>query len=197
MAPIKRLASLHALYYCPDVPVAEARASELALAGMSGVQAVTRLASLEDRLIAERPHMLMLDMDDDPDDVLQMVRRLRRGRLGPDPFLATLACCKGVTSDLARKFASAGFDRILNKPYTPDVVILHMKEIAEARRRFVATKGYVGPDRRRGLRDLNQPGVIDVPNRIAATLAGASFDWDGYLARAANWRTQLDQLGAV
>lgn len=192
-----RLAALRLLYYEPMESLGAAMAGQLTGDGLKRVQHVHSLDRFEAALRAEDPHALLLEMDVHGDDLIQLVRRVRRGRIGLDPFVAAIACKSQVTSELARTYAAAGFDHVLNKPHSAETVIAHLKEIAAKPRRFIAAKGYVGPDRRRGLRDAGQQGVMEVPNRIAAMLQGAPVEAEGYAARIAAWRGMLSQIAVV
>eukprot|EP00752_Nemacystus_decipiens_P013215 g11704.t1 len=193
----KRLSALRMLYFEPLEVVGAAMADRLHAEGFEGVHRVHHLSAVLQRLTQEDPHLLMLEMDQHDEDLIQIVRRLRRGRVGPDPFVGVLACKSAVTSDDARRFAAAGFDHILNKPHSADAVLSHVLEIAGKPRRFVAVKGYVGPDRRRGLRDANQPGVMEAPNRLAIALEGAAFDRERYAARVSSWKAMLARVDVV
>ncbi|MEQ8601820.1 MAG: hypothetical protein RIB45_00775 [Marivibrio sp.] len=192
-----RLGAVRLLYYEPLASLGSAMTAQLAGEGMKRVQHIHTLERLEGALRTEDPHALLLEMDVHGDDLIQLVRRIRRGRAGLDPFVATIACKSQVTSDLARTYAAAGFDHVLNKPHSADTVTAHLKDLAAKPRRFIAAKGYVGPDRRRGPRDANQCGVMDVPNRIAAVLDGAPVETEGYAARITAWRTMLSDISVV
>jgi len=192
-----RLGAVRLLYYEPLDALGAAMTGQLAAAGMKRVQHVHSLERLEAALRADDPHALLLEMDVHGDDLIQLVRRIRRARAGLDPFVATIACKSQVTSELARTYAAAGFDHVLNKPHSSDAVVAHLLDLAARPRRFVAAKGYVGPDRRRGPRDAGQRGVMEAPNRIAAVLDGAPVEAEGYAARIAAWRGILSDITVI
>lgn len=192
---LKRLGAIRVLYYAADRHRAGALANLMREEGLRGVDAVHAADTVADAIVRDPPHLLMLDMDGEDGGLVRLMLRLRRARLGGDPFLAAIACRSAVTADLARRYAAAGFDQILNKPFPADAVVTNIQTLAAAPgRRFVATKGYVGPDRRFKLRDIAQDNTIDVPNRLKAILEGAPLDREAYLARVAAWRSMLSNI---
>jgi CheY-like chemotaxis protein len=199
MPPIKRLSALRVLHFDPLANQGAVMVRALHAIGLTGAQSLSSVEAAQQAVLGDLPHALMVDMDAEQpaDDMTTLVRRIRRGLLGADPFIATIACSSVVTTETARKYAAAGFDQILSKPISPDAVLLHLRELAGRPRRFIADRGYVGPDRRRSLRTIGEAGTMEVPNRMAIALAGASFDPKGYAARVANWRMILSKVEAA
>lgn len=191
---LKRLGSIRALYFSADRHQAAAMANLLREEGLRGLEPVHAAESVANAIMRDPPHLLLLDMDGEDDDLVEIIRRVRRARLGNDPFLAAVACRSGVTTELARRYAGAGFDLILNKPFPPETAIASLRALAAQPRRFVATKAYIGPDRRFKLRDIAQDGTIEVPGRLKAILEGAPLDREGYMARVAAWRGMVSRV---
>ncbi|MBP5857396.1 hypothetical protein KAJ83_10280 [Marivibrio halodurans] len=193
---LKRLGSIRALYFSPDRHQAAAMANLLREEGLRNLEPFHDAESLANAIMRDAPHLTLLDMDGEDDALVEIVRRVRRARLGGDPFLVAVACRSGVTKDLAGRYAAAGFDQILNKPFPPETAIESLRALAAQPRRFVATRAYIGPDRRFKLRDIAQDGTIEVPGRLKAILEGAPLDREGYMARIVTWRGMVSRVSS-
>jgi two-component system chemotaxis response regulator CheY len=76
-------------------------------------------------------------------------RLVRGAREGADRFIPIIACTAETMPEVIRELRDAGADEILGKPVSPQAVAAKMDAVINARRRFVSSTDFFGPDRRR------------------------------------------------
>jgi DNA-binding response OmpR family regulator len=131
--------------------------------------------------------LLLVDIDTDTDDICKIVREVREGRLGPDPYLVIMAMTWRPEQDMIARALQTGTDDLIAKPISTKVLAERTTNLVYNRRNFVVTTSYVGPDRRTP--DRHKPGdlpTIKVPNslRFKATGDPAAVADVGALAAA-------------
>ena len=85
----------------------------------------------------------------------EFTRLARTAHSGSDRFVPIIACTADTTHKTIQELRDAGADEILCKPVSPQSVWAKMTAVVNARRRFVNTPNFFGPDRRR--RTLEPP----------------------------------------
>jgi CheY-like chemotaxis protein len=78
--------------------------------------------------------------------------RLVRGAHGGDRFIPIIACTADTQPDVIKELRDSGADEILGKPVSPQSVCDKINAVITARRRFVSSPNFFGPDRRRQAR---------------------------------------------
>jgi DNA-binding response OmpR family regulator len=131
--------------------------------------------------------LLLIDIDTDTDDICKIVRDIREGRLGPDPYLVIMAMTWRPEQDMISRALQTGTDDLVAKPISTKVLAERTANLVHNRRDFVVTTTYVGPDRRTP--DRHKPGdlpTIKVPNSLRFKAVGdpASVADVGALAAA-------------
>jgi CheY-like chemotaxis protein len=96
-----------------------------------------------------RPDVVIIDQHMQPISGLEFSILLRRGSDNDAfdvPLILLTAHTERSTIEAAR---DAGIDEILAKPLAASALLQRLTAVIENRRRFLRTKTYVGPDRRR------------------------------------------------
>jgi two-component system chemotaxis response regulator CheY len=75
--------------------------------------------------------------------------RLVRGARAGDRFIPIIACTSDTMPEVIRELRDAGADEILGKPVSAQAVAAKIDAAINARRRFVSSSDFFGPDRRR------------------------------------------------
>jgi two-component system chemotaxis response regulator CheY len=75
--------------------------------------------------------------------------RLVRGARAGDRFIPIIACTSDTMPEVIRELRDAGADEILGKPVSAQAVAAKIDAVINARRRFVSSSDFFGPDRRR------------------------------------------------
>jgi len=111
--------------------------------------------------------LLLIDIDTDTDEICKIVRDVREGKLGPDPYLVIMAMTWRPEQDMISRALQTGTDDLVAKPISTKVLAERTVNLVHNRRNFVVTASYVGPDRRTP--DRHKPGdlpTIRVPNSL-------------------------------
>jgi DNA-binding response OmpR family regulator len=111
-----------------------------------------------------------------------LVKEIRHGRLGKNPFPVVVMLLPIANQDHVRKVVDCGSDDLLLIPVAPDNLLTRLETFGRGRKSFVVTSDYIGPDRRKQLRSTGEAVPrVDVPNPIKARISNASavaFDRD-------------------
>lgn len=91
---------------------------------------------------------VILNADLDGRDACALVRELRLGGLGPDPFVVVILLLAGADPARLRHAVDCGSDDLLLVPFSPGQMAKRLDSFKARRKPFVITHDYVGPDRR-------------------------------------------------
>ncbi len=129
--------------------------------------------------------MLFIDATDAKTDTLRLVTEIRRRSTPFGPFVAIILTCDSPTEDFINRAGTAGADGVLAKPVSMQAVQDRITALIEARRPWVVTESYIGPDRRQAERVEADPiPTFDVPNTVRRkarqeSLANLTADIEG------------------
>jgi CheY-like chemotaxis protein len=128
------------------------------------------LAALSD---ATKPVHLLVG--EPRNDVIELIRDVRRARTAADPFINVLVLTPSAEPEFIRRLIDAGVDGILSVPFSVQEIETRLSDCVVRRRKFVAAFDYVGPDRRSGERkDSPSARAIDPFNPALAAGMGLS-----------------------
>jgi len=141
---------------------------------------VTSVGELEgaETLIANGEHdILILDggLPGREGNAFDLVRKIRRGAIGTNPFIAIFLTLWQPSREAVRLAGECGADAILVKPLSPAALVERVAALAATRKRYVAVGDYVGPDRRRPNPRPFATEPVEVPNTLAMKAKG-TFD---------------------
>jgi CheY-like chemotaxis protein len=117
--------------------------------------------------------LLLIDIDTETDEICKIVRDVREGKLGPDPYLVIMAMTWHPEQEMIARALQTGTDDLIAKPISTKVLAERTANLVHNRRDFVVTTTYVGPDRRSPER--HKPGdlpTIKVPNSLRFKAVG-------------------------
>ena len=139
-------------------------------ARVDGNQSVTGLRTA---LKLQRPDLLIIDghMNNDS-ELRQLIRDVRGGLLGSNPFIPIIALIWKPTADLIHVMINLGVNSIAAKPVSIQTLRTHINGIIYGAKPFVVVSRYIGPDRRS---DTNRPStvpLIEPPNTLRQKLEG-------------------------
>lgn len=101
-------------------------------------------------------------------NVCEMVRRVRHSELGKNPFPGIIMVTARPEKTLVQRAINAGPDHLIKWPFTDEQMGVRVRAIVDARRPFVVTFNYIGPDRRKDPARPNGAELITVPNSLRA-----------------------------
>lgn len=169
-----------------EPPIATRRVLRNALYGLG----IRNVLEVEVPLTVEMPtkpsvDMLFVDATDAKADTLRLVTEIRRRATPFGPFVAIVLTCDAPTEDFINRAGAAGADGVLAKPVSMQAVQDRITALIEARRPWVVTESYIGPDRRQSERAEADPvPTFDVPNTVRRkarqeSLASLAVDVEG------------------
>ena len=115
--------------------------------GLKQIVCHSTLSSLRD-VIAELPPDLLIVSDDFDPGVFDLVRAIRFHKLGDNPFMLISMMVNPSRRDVLTRAIEAGVDDIIIKPISAERVQERLRLVTFHRRPFIATDGYVGPERK-------------------------------------------------
>lgn len=147
----------------------------LARLGVDKILDFPSIADVPAAMIAAQPDLLFVDADVPDPEGLKFVQGLRHAQAPHNPFVGIIATTWKPTQPLLLRFNATGADDMMVKPISAKQVQDRLTNLIEARRSFVVTADYIGPDRRRQPREGMQIPLFDVPNTLRLKALG-QFD---------------------
>lgn len=145
----------------------------LATIGFRKIQAAYEIQDVVFRLKASVVDLLILEARPDPKQVFHLIQELRQGRLGPNPFCVTIVTAWTMDDEIVRGVVSSGADDLMRRPFSIGFLGTRVKQLVDARKDFVITSDYVGPDRRKDA--ARGPGLShSVPHTLRTRMSETS-----------------------
>lgn len=158
-----------------DIYTAQGLRNALTNEGYRDVRTVARLTVLRDVMMAEMVDLLVLDADLPDGNAIGLVKDVRRGGMGRNPFLPIILLTWASEPKAVQRAVNSGVDLILVKPLSPAQLFSRIDGLVADRKPFVVTADYVGPDRR-SQEDPKAAGRFDVPNTLKEKMEGRPVD---------------------
>lgn len=174
-ATLRHRAAIKVVVADGDTYTAQGLRNALTNEGYSDVRTVARLATLRDVMIAAMVDLLVLDAELPDGNASGLVRDVRRGRLGRNPFLPIILLTWASEPKAVQCAVNSGVDLILVKPLSPAQLFSRIEGLVADRKPFVVTADYIGPDRR-SQENAEAAGRYDVPNTLKDKMEGRPVD---------------------
>ncbi len=187
--------ALRIILFEPLPEVGDPLASMLRLDGLTGTRHVHQLERAQELLANQEADVLIADLDTDRDAVLSFMRDIRLTRHGYDPFIGIIGAESTTTLGQLKEYRAAGLDHLIDKPFSPQVLIDHLLELGRKPRLFVASKTYIGPERRGNRRPTRGETIIQAPNRLAGLIQSTPINEAHYSQCIEEWHQALEDLG--
>jgi DNA-binding response OmpR family regulator len=141
--------------------------------GLRGVHSAPTLSAFRDLLKRVSADLCLVDLTAEEVEGGRLIRDLRAGALGSNPFAVVITTSWRQSADLVRQAMDVGADDLILRPFSTATVRARLEQQMTARKRFVVSSVYIGPDRRRsgGARWPNET-LIDVPNSLRIKAEG-------------------------
>jgi DNA-binding response OmpR family regulator len=143
--------------------------------GFRRIDGITALPELLRRLDDAELAMLFIEASEAPKQTVEMIRALRLGELGVNPFLPIVATLWTGQTDLVAELMNAGSDDVLLRPFSVAQAGDRVRALVANRKPFVITSDYLGPDRSgRQAKTGTAPTPFVAPNPLRARVTGES-----------------------
>lgn len=152
-----------------------------------GFREMACLSSMEEfkrRLEEDSPHLVLAETMGKEAEMFRLVRSVRSGELGRNPFTAMVLTCWKRDGAVLKGAIGSGADDVIIRPFSTAFAEERIRTLVKARKPFIVTSDYIGPDRRSDP-DRDKGGVrsIIAPNTLKAAVEGE----DGALDQAHAW----------
>lgn len=164
--------------------------------GYRDIRAISRLSLLTEILSTAMADLLILDVDMPDGDAIELVRDIRSGKVGRNPFVAIIVTSWQSDRYLVRRVIDSGADSLLVKPLAPAQLFSRIENIVSKRNLFVVTADYLGPDRRDRLNTAG-PTQYQVPNTLKDKLEGRHVDTDSLNREIASLMAEMNETRLV
>lgn len=144
--------------------------------GFRNVTQGAGMADIKHHFSVGMPDLLISDIKLEDGNLNSFIYKLRHHEVGSNPFLPIIATAWSPTSDEVRAIVQAGADDIVTKPLSAGQLLQRIRGQVLARKPFVVTSIYIGPDRRKPGHEP-RPGEevitpVEVPNILRAKALG-------------------------
>jgi hypothetical protein len=137
--------------------------------------------------------LLIIEATDQNDAVVKMIRAQRLGELGANPFIPIIATLWTGSTDHVADLMNVGCDDVLLRPFSSTQAAERVRSLLLARKQFVVTSDYVGPDRGLSSRNQMTPTTFVPPNFLRDRLVLPLYDTVEQQKRLSEARRQADQ----
>lgn len=144
----------------------------LARMGVDRILDFTNITDVPTAMVAVQPDLMFIDADAPDPEGLKFVQGLRHAQAPHNPFIGVIATTWQPTPSLLMRFNATGADDMMAKPFSAKQVHDRLVNLIEARKSFVVTADYIGPDRRRQPREGIQIPLFEVPNTLRMKALG-------------------------
>jgi DNA-binding response OmpR family regulator len=167
--------------------------------GMLGFKRILATSDADEvaHSISQRPYdVLIADIAMESERICKLVRDVRLGDVGPNPFLVVILTTWALREDTVGRVMNSGADDIIVRPYSVAFLADRVRTLVDARKGFVVTGDYVGPDRRKAALRPADVNLLDVPNtlKIKARPDEAGVDLKEMMALVREAQSKLYEL---
>ncbi|HYE01461.1 MAG TPA: response regulator [Alphaproteobacteria bacterium] len=140
--------------------------------GLRRTRDYPNLAETRTALESTAVDLLLIDGDQGEGEVFRIIHSIRHGHLGENPYMGIIVTTWQPTGQLLARTTNSGADDLLVKPVSPKQIQDRLAALIEARKPFVVTSDFIGPDRRKAPREGQQIGQFTVPNILRMKAMG-------------------------
>ncbi len=152
--------------------------------GFRKIDCVASLRDLKAGLTEGAPVMVVAESSATDADIFKVVRSIRHGELGANPFVVILLTTWSRDTTHIRRAIECGADDLIVRPFSTIFAEERVRTLIKARKEFIVTSDYIGPDRRKQTSDRSSSAQsIEVPNLLRAMV---EQDTDA-LSRGSQW----------
>ena len=151
--------------------------------GFRQIECVTSLNELRSMVADTGPTLIVAESSSTDADVFRLVRSVRKGEIGANPFAVILLTTWSRDTSHIRRAIECGADDVIVRPFSTNFAEERVKTLIHGRKQFIVTSDYIGPDRRKDADRNSDAQPVTVPNILKATVEN---DYQA-LSDAASW----------
>ncbi len=157
-----------------DTEPANLRATRAALfeIGFREIESVQTFKDLTKHISHGDYDLIIAEVHNAGGGVADLIKKLRTGDVGVNPFAVLIATSWDREIENVRQLVDAGIDDLLLRPYSTKCMSSRIHAAVTARKGFVVTGDYVGPDRRSEADRKNSAELFHPPNTLKNSAEG-------------------------
>ncbi|WP_233245728.1 response regulator [Marinicauda salina] len=161
--------------------------------GFREMSCMSSMNELRKRLDEACPNLLIAEMSHQEAEVFDLVRSVRAGDVGDNPFIPILLTSWSRDGGTLKQAIGCGADDIIIRPFSTAFAEERIRTLVKGRKPFIVTSDYIGPDRRRDA-DREDDGAppIDPPNTLKAIVENDTEALDQANASIAEAKRSVD-----
>lgn len=136
--------------------------------GFRQIECVSNLKDFKDAIEESTPALIVAEASATDIDVFKVVRSIRRSELGTNPFVVILLTSWSRDTLHVKKAIESGADDVIVRPFSTSFAEERVRTLVKARKDFVVTSDYIGPDRRKSKDRDSTAQALPVPNVLKA-----------------------------
>lgn len=135
------------------------------------IQDTDKLSAIRDAVAEDRTDLILCNTHLPDGDFDSLIQQIRHGAVGNNPFINIISVISMADKQTITKSMNSGTDAILVKPISPRQFMERVENMIHARKPFVVTTDYIGPNRRKEHRSGTQEiPQFEVPNPLKAKI---------------------------
>jgi DNA-binding response OmpR family regulator len=164
----RRFNSASALLYDPQATMRHDTRVALLSVGFGNVEAVSTSDEFIDRANKGAFDLIIGDTKAKGLATNDLVRQIRQNSVGQNPFVNVIVTLWDTSPEMVQSGIQAGADDLISRPMSTQQIASRIGTLVTARKPFVVTEDYVGPERRSILREDALGNLMIVPNSLKA-----------------------------
>lgn len=145
----------------------------LARLGVKKIELYDSVTHAAQLLTGGAPDVVLVDCDGPHEsEAFRFIRTFRNEPETPNPYAIVIVTTWQATPGQLMRTTNSGADDLISKPLSPKQLQERLHLLIDARKKFVVTADYTGPDRRKSPREGVQMPLIDVPNTLRLKALG-------------------------
>jgi CheY-like chemotaxis protein len=154
------------LLFDPVPPNRSTTRTALGMVGFRQIFATSDYGEVIATLRGKLFDLFIADITQDTAKLCDLVMTMRSGRAGGNPFVHVVLMAWKLDDDLVKRALNCGADDLITRPYSVGFLSGRVKSLTDARKGFVVTSDYIGPDRRRDPGRNGGIPLFEVPNTL-------------------------------
>ena len=139
--------------------------------GFRDITSLSAFRELKRTLQDGAPHLIIAETSDHEAEMFRFVRAIRSGDLSNNPFCSILLTSWKRDTAMVRQAVGCGADDVIIRPFSTSFADERIRTLVKARKPFIVTSDYIGPDRRSDpARGPGSAPPIEAPNMLKAVI---------------------------
>jgi DNA-binding response OmpR family regulator len=156
------------LLYDPDPSLRHNTRTALLNIGFGDVVAVEDFSIFLEKAATGNFDLVLADTRSPEENTLETIRDIRQNIMGKNTFVNIIVSLWDTSPDAVSNVINSGADDLISRPMSRSNILERVVRLVRARKPFIVTADYVGPDRRFVPRGYPEGSALVVPNSLQA-----------------------------